>query len=92
MASVDLSGPHLATPMPGCRIGQASAKYFVVLMVRPDVSGGRRYISCQTDVDDAGPVPVADTAASNPSLQATIATISQVCPATNVKLQRNLNI
>ena len=49
VASVDLSGPHLATPMPGQRLGQAAARYFVVLVVRPDLSGLRKDAAMQTD-------------------------------------------
>ena len=48
--------------MPGTRIGQQSAKYFVVMAVRPDLSGSRRDMSCQTDAMDGGPAHVEDAA------------------------------
>ena len=49
VASVDLSGPHVATPMPGMRVGSNGARYFVVMVVRPDLSQGRRDQACQAD-------------------------------------------
>ena len=52
VASVDLSGPHIATPMQGHRIGQMSGRYFVVMVVRPDLSTSMRSTCTQT-VDPA---------------------------------------
>ena len=53
VASVDLSGPHIATPTQGCRIGQKSGRYFVVLVVRPDLSTAKKTSFTQTE-DEAG--------------------------------------
>ena len=36
VASVDLSGPHVATPMLGATLDQASGYYFLVMSVHPD--------------------------------------------------------
>ena len=57
VASVDLSGPHDPTPMPGERIGQKSARYLLALTVRPDKGHGHHDASCQTDED---PPPVVE--------------------------------
>ena len=51
--------------MPGVRIGQQTARYFVVLVVRPDLSGARRDAGCQTEDEhlaDGGPADIADAA------------------------------
>ena len=61
VASVDLSGPHVATPTPGTRIGTSGGRYFVVMVVRPDLNGGRRDAGCQAvEAGDAQEGHVAD--------------------------------
>ena len=47
------------------RIGQQSAKYFVVLVVRPDLGGGRKDQGCQAD-GDAGPAHVEEAEVPEP--------------------------
>ena len=67
VASVDLSGPHVATPMPGARIGSNGGRYFVVMVVRPDLTGGRKDAACQHDAAPAaGGAPAAHEAAGGP--------------------------
>ena len=70
VASVDLSGPHIATPMQGQRIGQLSGRYFVVMVIRPDLSTAKRSMSTQTADEDPGAAPEVhggDGAAGDPS-------------------------
>ena len=60
VASVDLSGPHIATPTHGNRIGQMSGRYFVVLVVRPDLSTATKSTYTQTEAEvqqEAGAAP-----------------------------------
>ena len=49
VASVDLNGPHVATPSLGARIGSNGARYFVVMIVRPDLTGGKKDVACQAE-------------------------------------------
>ena len=70
VASVDLSGPHVATPMPGMRVGSNGARYFVVMVVRPDLSQGRRDQACQAD--EAGDAHVGHAADGDVAVDAEI--------------------
>ena len=59
LMSADFMWPH------GQRIGTGGGRYFVVLVVRPDLSGGRRDAASQVQVDAApvaGGAPVAHEA------------------------------
>ena len=68
VASVDVSGPHVATPMPGMRIGSRGGRYFVVMVVRPDLTGGRKDAACQHEPPPAaGAAPVAHEATGDPA-------------------------
>ena len=49
VASVDLSGPHEASPMPGMRTSEHKAHYFLVLTVRADLSVGYADSAVQTE-------------------------------------------
>ena len=49
VASVDLSGPHEASPMPGMRTNEHKAHYFLVLTVRADLSVGYADSAVQTE-------------------------------------------
>ena len=51
----------MATPTPGARIGSSGGRYYVVMVVRPDLSGGRKDAACQAE-DDASGAPVAHEA------------------------------
>ena len=70
VASVDLSGPHEATPVPGQRLGDRPAYYFLVLTVEADTSVGYRTSHTQTDepADEPGDQP-AGQPASQPASQ-----------------------
>ena len=50
VASVDLSGPHEATPVPGQRLGDRPAYYFLVLVIEADTSVGYQSTHTQTDL------------------------------------------
>ena len=50
VASVDLSGPHDPTPMPGHRHGKKFARYYLVLSIRPDSGHGHHDVECQTEM------------------------------------------
>ena len=54
VASIDLSGPHIPTPLPGKRVSETPGRYFLVLTVRPDDGGGHRTIAtqcCDEEID-----------------------------------------
>ena len=61
VASVDLSGPHEPTLMPGKRLGQQTARYFLVLSIRSDMGPEQKVAATQTDGDLAqAPVDAAN--------------------------------
>ena len=51
VCSVDLSGPHVATPRPGLQTHKNPCHYFLVLTVRPDLTAGTCDASTQCDED-----------------------------------------
>ena len=60
VASVDLSGPHEASPMPGMRTSEHMAHYFLVLTIRADPTVGYADSAVQTDPDPDTDSPPAD--------------------------------
>ena len=48
VCSVDLSGPHEATPRPGGQIAKDPCHYFLAFTVRPDTSAETHEIAIQT--------------------------------------------
>ena len=55
IGSVDLSGPHEPTPIPGAKVGQRPAQYFLVLTFALDRTVGHKRQATQTDTGEADP-------------------------------------
>jgi len=54
---VDLSGPHIPTPMPGQHYRKQQARYFLALTVRPDFTAATYEVSTQTSTRVTGKAP-----------------------------------
>ena len=80
VASIDLSGPHEATPIVGARIGQRPGHYFCALTLAPDNEVGHVDREVQTqpadgDEEDAeleAPAPPADLGPKTPLVYAEV--------------------
>ena len=55
VCTVDLSGPHEPSPRPGNHIHFDTVSYFLVLIVRPDLTGEKVDMAVQTGEDEPAP-------------------------------------